>query len=79
MSYCTVLYSTQLYWHAVAMLLAGIMPGLPAAAAACNMHGAWQRLVAGSSWPGRVKQPETVTLEVYCVITLSATPPTRVE
>jgi hypothetical protein len=35
--------------------------------------------VAGSSWPGRVKQLETVTLEVYCVITLSATPPTRVE
>eukprot|EP01047_Picozoa_sp_COSAG01_P133755 COSAG01_NODE_63805_length_278_cov_2.122905_1_plen_49_part_10 len=49
------------------MLLAGIMPaGPPAAAASCSMHGslhgAWQRLAAGGSWPGRVKQPETVTL-----------------
>jgi hypothetical protein len=81
--YCTVLYCTvQLYWHAAAMLLAGIMPAGPPAAAACSMHGslhgAWQRLAAGGSWPGRVKQPETVTLEVYCVITLSVTPPTCV-
>jgi hypothetical protein len=69
------------------MLLAGIMPGPPDAAAACSMHGAgslhgaWQRLAAGGSWPGRVKQPEAVTLEVYmyCVITLSVTPPTCVD
>eukprot|EP01043_Picozoa_sp_COSAG02_P026716 COSAG02_NODE_1546_length_11977_cov_3.458586_15_plen_98_part_00 len=52
---CTVLYSyctAVLYWHAAAMLLAGIMPGPPAAAAACSMHHACMArcMVHGSGW-----------------------------